>query len=105
LKIGGTLHFEGEGFISYAETLKGAPIDQNFATMIAALDVPICLSYPNNYKKSSNWSVPNAACLKSWMQAAGFEVRALSAWTDGGQRYYGWAEKVSEPRNLEHPLY
>lgn len=105
LKIGGKLYFEGEGFINYAETLVGKQIDRELARQIADSDLPICLNYPNQYKSSSNWSIPNAACLRSWMQAAGLEVRSLTAWTDGGQRYYGCAEKVKDYIHREHPIY
>jgi hypothetical protein len=47
LKIGGTLHFEGEGFIDYAETLAATPVDRDLAKQIAESDLPICLNYPN----------------------------------------------------------
>lgn len=106
MKKGGTLHFEGEAFLHYAETLDGAPSGIDWGAL-ARSEAPVCLSYPNNYRRSSNWFVPNAACLRGWMIASGFEVREMSEFTeDGAQRLYGWAEKVSDQSSLlEHPLY
>jgi hypothetical protein len=105
LKQGGKLYFEDEAFIDYAEALLSGVVDASLAQMIAARDLPLCLNYPNPYKGGSNWSIPNAACLRSWMHSAGLEIRKLNTWTDGGHRYYGWAEKVTNSTHLEHPLY
>lgn len=122
LKQGGLLHFEGEAFLRYAETLAGEPIlddgpppkrwgrkpaDTSWLRKIAESDIPVCLSYPNTYKGASNWFVPNAACLRSWLEATGFDVVEMTPWIGGdtGQRLYGQARKVREASRLEHPLY
>jgi tRNA (mo5U34)-methyltransferase len=106
MRCGGTLHFEGEGFISYAEDLNGQPVDKKLLGL-AKSDVPVCLSYPNRYKRASNWSIPNAACLRSWLCSAGFEVNELHEFVkSGAQRLYGYATKVREESSLlEHPIY
>ena len=109
LKVGGTLHFEGEGLLHYVENLKGETVQIPVALLdeLAAKGVPLCLSYPNSYKKSSNWFIPNAPCLESWLVAAGFEVGAIQAYSSGGaQRFLGWAKKTSDRSSLiEHPFY
>ena len=105
MKLGGTLHFEGEGFINYAEDLHGKAVPKRLM-QLASSDVPVCLSYPNRYKGSSNWSVPNRACLVSWLTSAGFEANEVREYTEGGaQRLLGYATKVREQSELpEHPL-
>ena len=106
LKVGGSLHFEGEAFLHYAEDMEGNPVDLDVAAF-NAMNVPLCLCYPNRYKKSSNWFIPNPACLQSWLIASGFELREMRPFTEGGaQRLIGWAVKTSETSfMLEHPLY
>ncbi len=134
LKMGGALHFEGEGLLNYAEDLDGKPVKIDFAALHAT-KAPICLIYPNTFKGASNWFIPTPACLTACMQAAGFEVKEMHTWTsydprprrqlydrwlgrwrdlrgktfDGrppGQRLYGYAVKVREQSEiLEHPLY
>lgn len=123
LKMGGVLHFEGEGFLHYAETLGGEAVigehpkprrfwerpteDRSWLLKVAESDIPVCLSYPNHYKGASNWFVPNNACLRGWLEASGFEVLGINAWTDegSGQRLYGTARKVRDSLEIEHPLY
>ena len=108
MKVGATLHFEGEALLNYAESLDGKPsgLTPEFIAELDASRVPVCASYPNLYKGMSNWFIPNAACVESWLQASGFAVREMHPFTDGGnQRLYGWAEKVSEvSEQLEHPV-
>ncbi len=108
IRLGGRLYFEGESFLQYAETLSGTSLEDNALTRLALSDVPICLCYPGRYKGAPNWSVPNPACLKGWLEASGFEVEAMVNVTGSGgaQRIYGSAVKRSDggPR-LEHPLY
>lgn len=108
MKVGATLHFEGEALLHYAESLDGAPsgLAPEFIAELDAKRVPVCASYPNRYKGMSNWFIPNAACVESWLQASGFEVIEMHPFTDGGnQRLYGRAVKVSEvSEQLEHPV-
>lgn len=106
LKLGGSIHFEGEALLHYAEDLDGRPVKVDFAS-INAKNVPLCLSYSNQYKQSSNWFIPNPACLQSWLNSAGFELREMRPFTQGGaQRLIGWAVKTRETSELlEHPLY
>jgi len=107
LKLGGTLYFEGEGFSHYAETIDGRAVDFDVAKS-ELKNVPVCLAYPNSYKKASNWFIPSAAALAGWIAAAGMKVERMGCWTDGeaGQRLYGNATKIDETSfKLEHPLY
>lgn len=106
MKMGGTLHFEGEAFINYAETIDGQPLNSELLKL-ARSDVPICLSYPNSYKNSSNWFVPNATCLRGWLKASGFEVIKMEEYiSNGSQRLFGYARKISDQSELlEHPFY
>ena len=101
LKLGGTLHFEGEGLLNYVEGMNGQPVGMDVKALNAT-GAPICLSYPNTFRNSNNWFIPNPACLKAWLEVAGFEVRELNTWEDAGQRLYGWAVKVREPDMTEH---
>jgi tRNA (mo5U34)-methyltransferase len=109
LKLGGILCFEGEGLISYAEDLDGNPCDiQRELSKINELRIPVCLSYPNSYKKANNWFIPNLAAIKSWIGACGMKLDGIKTWQDGktGQRLIGRAIKVSDHTSLlEHPLY
>ena len=63
MKMGGTLHFEGEGLLNYAEDLDGKPVKIDFAALIKS-NAPVCLIYPNSYKRASNWFVPTPAALR-----------------------------------------
>lgn len=107
MKIGATLHFEGEGFIDYAETLEGQPVRAPNLEAMAASSVPVCLAYPGKYKQGSNWHVPNQACLLGWLKASGFEVKEINKNIGPEtQRFFGWAVKTSDvSAQLEHPLY
>ena len=108
LKLGGTLHFEGEAFIKYAEDLDGEPVPAELLAL-ARSNVPVCLSYPNRYKGASNWFVPNRACLESWLSVSGFTVNEMHEYTTdrpGPQRLFGYATKTHEAADmLEHPVY
>ncbi len=106
LKIGGVLYFETESLLNYAEDMQGLPIELDVAALNAT-GVPLCLSYPNNYKASSNWFIPNPACLTGWLEVSGFQVGDLSTWEGeaNGQRIYGSAVKVREPIEIEHALF
>lgn len=108
MKLGGTLHFEGEGLLRYIEDLSGKPVDLDTKAMIDS-DAPICLVYPNRYKNSSNWFVPTPAALRSLLIAAGFELREMRHYAPedkpNAQRLFGWAVKTRETELREHPLY
>lgn len=109
MKVGGTLHFEGEGLLHYAEALGGERAKLDVAAILES-GAPVCLIYPNRYKGANNWFVPTPACLKSCMQAAGFDVMEMNVYTSKedptAQRLYGYAYKVRENAELlEHPLY
>lgn len=109
LKMGGTVHFEGEGLLSYVEDLNGKQVSVNLDSMIES-NAPFCLIYPNSYKNASNWFVPTPAALESCMIAAGFEVKEMEIFRDKNnnqvQRLYGYAVKVREDSELlEHPIY
>jgi hypothetical protein len=93
--------------LHYAETIDGRAVDFDVAKS-ELKNVPVCLAYPNSYKKASNWFIPNAAALAGWIAAAGMKVEGMHCWTDGkaGQRLYGRAIKTGETSfTLEHPLY
>ena len=107
LKMGGTLHFEGEGLLRYAETLHSEPVSLDFQKILDS-NAPICLIYPNTYK-GCNWFVPTPAALRACMEAAGLEIVEMNHWTGDdktSQRLYGYARKVREEAELlEHALY
>lgn len=103
MKIGGIMYFEGEAFLHYAEGLNGMQFNE--LHKIAALPIPICLSYPGRYKGSENWFIPNVACLKSWLEIGGFEPINIEIYTDGGaQRVFGSAKKITDHKIQEHYL-
>jgi tRNA (mo5U34)-methyltransferase len=110
LKVGGRVHFEGEGALNYVEDLDGRRVELDLKAL-AKLRVPLCLSYPNHFKGASNWFIPNPACMEAWLTACGLKLVSMQTWeTDapphGGQRLIGVAEKHSDKvEELEHPLY
>src|SRR5262249_44953024 len=40
-------------------------------TVLADSDVPVSLCYPARFKGSSNWFIPNVACVRAWLEAVG----------------------------------
>lgn len=108
LKTNGQMYFSGECFVSYAETLKGEAFPG--AGAFAASDVPIALTYPGIYKKEGNWVVPNVACIRSWMDAAGFQLDSCTLLHDPEvkpyplQRVSCSARKIADVARKEHPL-
>jgi tRNA (mo5U34)-methyltransferase len=66
----GKLYLEGELLINYSETETGEPSSLN-NTALATSKVPLALCYTGDYKRVSNWFVPNLTCLKGWLEAAG----------------------------------
>ncbi len=110
LKVGGTLHFEGEGLLNYIEDLRGQEVHLDIKDINAKL-VPLCLFYPGKFKGATNWFVPTPAGLISMLCASGFEVMELNTWTSNdapmrGQRLYGYAVKTRADSEMEeHELY
>jgi tRNA (mo5U34)-methyltransferase len=108
MKMNGMLYFSGECFISYAETLTGQSAGD--VAKIAGSDVPIALSYPGIYKQAGNWVIPNVACIRSWLTAAGFEYKNHALLHDPAakphpvQRVSCTARKISDVSAVEHPL-
>ena len=74
IKKDGRLYFGGECLRIYAENLNGTPCKDLEIKSLAETDVPVALCYPGTYKRGEVWFVPNFACLKSWMRAAGLEI-------------------------------
>jgi len=107
LKEGGRLYFSGEIFMNYAETLTGEPVTEGLRDL-AMSEIPMSLVYPGRYKGASNWHIPNFACVKGWLAAAGFELERH--WFQDGkaerptlQSVLGVARKVGGVED-EHPL-
>jgi hypothetical protein len=109
---GGTqLFVEGECFVNYAETLEGRP---TATRELADSEIPMCLAYPGRYKGTSNWFVPNVACLKGWIACGGFNLKSYKVIADGQQRFIGHAVRSPQPLSymapregdtlIEHPL-
>jgi SAM-dependent methyltransferase len=73
LADGGALCLEGEVLAHYSETLAGTPSDLD-NQLLANSDVPLTLCPPGEYTGASNWFVPNLACLRGWLLAAGFDL-------------------------------
>jgi SAM-dependent methyltransferase len=109
LKLGGRLHFEGEGALNHIEDLDGKPAPVDLKALLAAR-VPVCFIYPYQFKQGGNRFIPSPACLEGWLTVCGFRVQSMGTWESsdppfGGQRLYGVAEKVAEPSDSESPLY
>jgi SAM-dependent methyltransferase len=105
---GGTLCFSGECLISYAETLDNTPVPD--VEDMGRSDVPIALCYPGIFKKEGNWTIPNLACIRSWLTTAGFELLSHEFLHDREsepfpiQRVSGRAIRTGGPQTIEHPL-
>lgn len=132
LRDDGLLLFEGEYLSHYAETLEQKKINRLYRFILVLLaysDIPITLCYPGKYKnESSNWHIPNIACVKSWMIATGFKIKTLqtlignnmtlqngkftflkkgilqSLFSGETQRLFGTAVKTSSETLIEHGL-
>jgi len=107
LAADGVLVFEGECLRNYAETAEGEPIAGRLVTDIAQSNLPLMLACPGRFKGASNWSIPNFACLQSWMKGAGLEVTSHGFDEDPLasplpiQRVAGTAVKTSRPSSIE----
>jgi tRNA (mo5U34)-methyltransferase len=108
---GTQLFVEGECYLNYAEDLNGNPVA---TSTLAYSDIPICLAYPGRYKGTSNWFVPNVACLKGWIACGGFALQSYKLLTVNQQRFIGHAVRSPQPLpfmaardqggTVEHPL-
>ena len=107
LAADGKLVFEGECLRSYAETVEGESITGRLVTDIAHSNLPLMLACPGRFKGASNWSIPNFACLQSWMRSAGLEINRHSFYEDPrakplpSQRVTGTAVRTSRPSSIE----
>lgn len=106
LKMGGTLHFEGAALYHYVEDIEGRKANIDLSAAYDA-DIPLCAVYPRSFRGASNWFIPNRACLRGWIEAAGLEVEKIQLWTSGDNaRLLGWARKVREfEEAVEHPVF
>ena len=101
LKDDGLLIFEGECLRFYSENEAGVRMDDECIRRLASSNIPLTLFYANAFKgDDSNWFIPNYACLKGWMEAAGLEIirHAFLEVPEGDlplQRVGGVARRVS----------
>jgi 2-polyprenyl-3-methyl-5-hydroxy-6-metoxy-1,4-benzoquinol methylase len=108
LKPGGTLLFEGESFLHYAETLGGRSIRNRLAlAWMAHTEIPLTLSYPGRFKESSNWFIPNPASLRGWLEATGFEVDRLTTSFPGAKvrSMPGFRGRLDRAHEVLHTLF
>jgi hypothetical protein len=103
----GQVVFEGECLISYAETVEGEAVRGDLVKDIAESDLPLMLACPGRFKGASNWSIPNLACLRSWMSSAGLEMKRHDFYDDPRakplpiQRVAGVAVRTAQPTSIE----
>jgi tRNA (mo5U34)-methyltransferase len=103
----GQLVFEGECLRTYAETVEGRPLTGGLVKKIARSELPLMLACPGRYKGAPNWSIPNLACLRSWMQSAGLRIVRHGFYDDVRarpepiQRVRGVAVRTSQPSSIE----
>jgi tRNA (mo5U34)-methyltransferase len=77
---GGRLVFEGECWQVYAETIDGRAVkDVNVQKQLREIarmsELPVTLFYPGTFKNDdSNWFIPNATCLRAWLESNHDEV-------------------------------
>jgi len=91
LKDGGTLLFEGECFSHYAENINSKKVwHPLLLALYAYSNLPITLFYSGSYKNDpSNWYIPNAICLRAWLEATRFKVLAIETTVQGLWRRKG----------------
>jgi SAM-dependent methyltransferase len=120
LKNEGILIFEGECFLNYAEPYQYFKNYQNLEdssssydeeiSIIASSSLPITLCYPGQFKNSSNWFIPNVACIFSWLDACGLEMICYHLYNNKDspsnplQRITGIAKKSQSGIREEHPI-
>ena len=102
-----SLAFEGECLINYVEDGAGNPTAALPVELLASTEVPVALFYAGAFKSDdTNWFVPNLACLREWLKAAGLSMRshylyAPPATSPPIQRVGGLATKTRVPP-IEH---
>jgi hypothetical protein len=102
-----TLAFEGECLINYLEDGAGQPTVELPVALLASTEIPLAVFYPGTFKgDDTNWFIPNLACLRAWLQAAGLTMRshylyAPPATSPPIQRAGGCATKIGDAP-LEH---
>jgi tRNA (mo5U34)-methyltransferase len=108
LDEGGHLFFEGECLRVYGEDAHGRPLKEKWIRHLADSDIPVALYYEDKYKSDpSNWFVPNFACLRGWLETAGFDVVShffieLRKYKPPSQRVVGVARKALSRLRMEN---
>ncbi|MDX2179876.1 MAG: methyltransferase domain-containing protein [Bryobacteraceae bacterium] len=108
-----SLLFEGACLLNYAERMDGLRVEGTELDAVRKLaysDVPLTACYPGKYTNASNWFIPNLACIRSWLTAAGLSLEHHYL-MDGPERdpfplhrVAGIAKKVRPTAVEEHPL-
>lgn len=109
----GRMIIAGECLISFAVDRHGRTCDAALIRRLGESDVPLAVSYPGQIPglPSSTWFVPNVACIRSWLDATGWElerhalVDAPDARPRPRQRFTGVARRVERRRPVEHPVF
>jgi tRNA (mo5U34)-methyltransferase len=110
---GASLLFEGACLLNYAERIDGSRADAGESDALRKLaysDIPLTACYPGRYIGGSNWHIPNLACVRSWLAAAGMSLERHYV-MDGPERdpfplhrVAGIAKKIRATASEEHPL-
>lgn len=101
------LAFEGECLINYLEDSSGRPVSELPVGLLASTEVPLTLFYAGTFKTDdTNWFIPNLACIREWLKAAGLTMRSHYLYAPTGtlppiQRAGGIAHKTGAP-SIEH---
>ena len=102
------LLIEGECLLNYVEDISGQPIPAPPLDFLCSEDVALTLFYPGKYKgDDSNWHVPNLACVRAWLSAAGLDLEkhmllSRQETSPPLQRMGGIVRRVGVPP-VEHP--
>jgi SAM-dependent methyltransferase len=101
------LFIEGECLLNYIEDASGTGRQDVPLDFLTSEDFPVALFYSGTYKgDDSNWYVPNVACIRNWLQAAGLELIRHHLGTNPQltpplQRIGGMARRTKQPL-IEH---
>lgn len=79
----------------------------DFVATMADSDIPLTLFYPEKYKNdSSNWFIPNLACLRSWLLTSALELKSYHFYENfPHQRMRGIVKKIKDRKIIpEHAL-
>ena len=119
LKNDGLMLIEGECLRNYAPVpeieskakgsslLKKAALPSGFIGDMAQSNIPVTLFYSGAYKNDpSNWFIPNFACIREWLSAAGLELISHGFRDkEPTQRFWGIAKKTKDAEILlEHRI-